>query len=105
MQRGVEFESALTPVGVVAGVVAAVISHPADTLLTKINKGGAGGAGGTITRLARIAKETGMAKLFFTGLGTRCVMVGALTAGQFGIFDSVMSLFGAERFHFHPPTK
>jgi solute carrier family 25 phosphate transporter 3 len=91
--------------GVVAGVVAAVISHPADTLLTKINKGGAGGAGGTITRLARIAKETGMAKLFFTGLGTRCVMVGALTAGQFGIFDSVMSLFGAERFHFHPPTK
>merc|ERR1719231_1582094 len=29
--------------GVIAGVVAAIISHPADTLLSKINKGGAGG--------------------------------------------------------------
>merc|ERR1719446_1542366 len=31
--------------GVVAGVVAAIISHPADTLLSKINKAGAGGDG------------------------------------------------------------
>ncbi len=27
--------------GVVAGVVAAIVSHPADTLLSKINKAGA----------------------------------------------------------------
>eukprot|EP00966_Prymnesium_polylepis_P125642 2904799-Prymnesium_polylepis.1 len=32
--------------GVIAGVVAAIISHPADTLLSKMNKGGAGGEGG-----------------------------------------------------------
>jgi len=32
--------------GVIAGVVAATISHPADTLLSKINKAGAGGSGG-----------------------------------------------------------
>ena len=31
--------------GVIAGVTAAIISHPADTLLSKINKKGAGGAG------------------------------------------------------------
>src|SRR4051794_41009830 len=45
--------------GVVAGVVAAIVSHPADTLLSKINKKGAGGEGSTTTRLLRIARETG----------------------------------------------
>merc|ERR1719460_449665 len=31
--------------GTIAGVVAAIISHPADTLLSKVNKKGAGGDG------------------------------------------------------------
>jgi solute carrier family 25 phosphate transporter 3 len=81
--------------GVVAGVVAAVISHPAETLLSKINKAGAGGDGSMVKRLTVIAKEMGFVKLCLTGLGARCVMVGALTGGQFGIFDSVMSVLGA----------
>lgn len=70
--------------GVIAGVAAAIISHPADTLLSKINKAGAGGSGSTATRLVNIAKETGFVKLCTTGLGARCVMIGTLTAGQFG---------------------
>ena len=36
--------------GVVAGVAAAIISHPADTLLSKINKAGAGGSGGMFSQ-------------------------------------------------------
>jgi solute carrier family 25 phosphate transporter 3 len=72
--------------GVVAGIVAAIVSHPADTLLSKINKAGAGGTGGTTSRLINIAKEMGFAKLCLTGLGPRCVMIGTLTAGQFGKF-------------------
>merc|ERR1719394_1664531 len=76
--------------GVVAGVAAAIISHPADTLLSKINKKGAGGEGGMVTRLGRIASEIGFVKLCTTGLGPRCVMIGTLTAGQFFIFDSLM---------------
>ena len=91
--------------GVVAGVVAAVISHPADTLLSKINKKGAGGEGSTVSRLTNIAKDMGFAKLCLTGLGARCVMIGTLTAGQFGIFDSVMNVFGAKKFHFHDPKE
>jgi solute carrier family 25 (mitochondrial phosphate transporter), member 3 len=91
--------------GVIAGVVAAIISHPADTLLSKINKKGAGGSGGTMSRLFNIAKELGFAKLALTGLGARCVMIGTLTAGQFGIFDSVMGALGAKKFHFHEPGK
>lgn len=90
--------------GVIAGVAAAIISHPADTLLSKINKAGAGGNGSTTSRLINIAKEMGFAKLCLTGLGARCVMIGTLTAGQFGIFDTVMSVFGASKFHFHNPA-
>merc|ERR1712194_718082 len=37
--------------GVVAGVAAAIISHPADTLLSKVNKAGAGGTGSMAKRL------------------------------------------------------
>ena len=91
--------------GVVAGVIAAIISHPADTLLSKINKPGAGGTGSTMTRLAKIASDTGYVKLCTQGLGARCFMIGTLTAGQFGIFDSVMGVLGASKFHFHNPDE
>jgi len=89
--------------GVIAGVAAAIISHPADTLLSKVNKAGAGGTGSTLSRLSNIAREIGFVKLATTGLGPRCVMIGTLTAGQFGIFDTVMNTLGAKKFHFHNP--
>jgi len=92
--------------GVVAGVAAAIISHPADTLLSLINKSeGAGGEGSIMVRLGRLAKEVGFKKLCLTGLGARCVMIGTLTAGQFGIFDTVMAATGASKFHFHDPNE
>lgn len=90
--------------GVIAGVAAAIISHPADTLLSKVNKAGAGGEGSIMTRLGRIANEIGFVKLCTVGLGARCVMIGTLTAGQFLLFDVVMDLTGAQKFHFHNPA-
>jgi len=90
--------------GVIAGVVSAIISHPADTLLSKVNKAGAGGDGSIAQRMMNITKETGVVKLCTQGLGARCVMIGTLTALQFGIFDSVMRALGAEKFHFHKPA-
>jgi len=92
-----------TTSGFIAGVASAIISHPADTLLSKINKKGAGGEGGMVTRLGRIASEIGFVKLCTTGLGPRCVMIGTLTAGQFLIFDTMMPVMGVEKFHFHEP--
>jgi solute carrier family 25 phosphate transporter 3 len=103
--------------GIIAGVAAAIISHPADTLLSLINKKGAGGnvctyiGDGSITsRLMNLAREQGFKKLALVGLGPRCVMIGncyliigSLTAGQFVLFDSVMTAVGAEKFHFHDP--
>jgi len=91
--------------GVIAGVASAIISHPADTLLSKINKSGAGGSGGMLSRLGNIAREVGFWKLCTVGLVPRCVMIGTLTAGQFGIFDTVMSALGASKFHFHNPNE
>lgn len=91
--------------GVVAGVAAAIISHPADTLLSKINKAGAGGDGPLVQRLGNIAKEVGFVNLCTVGLIPRCVMIGTLTAGQFGIFDTVMNSLGASKFHFHNPNE
>merc|ERR1712129_257469 len=54
--------------GVIAGVVAAIISHPADTLLSKINKAGAGGEGSIASRMLTMSKETGVATLCTQGL-------------------------------------
>jgi len=90
--------------GVIAGVAAAIISHPADTLLSKVNKAGAGGEGSMVKRLMTIAGETGFVSLCTVGLLPRCVMIGTLTAGQFGIFDTVMNALGASKFHFHNPN-
>jgi len=91
--------------GVIAGVAAAIVSHPADTLLSMVNKKGSGGDGGMASRLMNIAKETGAMKLCTAGLLPRCVMIGTLTAGQFGIFDTVMNALGASKFHFPDPNE
>lgn len=80
--------------GLIAGVAAAIISQPADTLLSKINKT-KGAPGESITsRLITLAKDLGPRGLFL-GLGARIVMVGALTAGQFAIYGDVKRMLGA----------
>ncbi|PWZ02055.1 putative phosphate transport protein MIR1 [Testicularia cyperi] len=80
--------------GLIAGFAAATISQPADTLLSKINKQKAA-PGETVTgRLVKMAGELGL-KGMFTGLGTRLVMVGTITAGQFTIYGHLKSLLSA----------
>jgi len=104
VSKSTKFGISLTS-GVIAGVVAAIISHPADTLLSKMNKAGAGGDGGMFTRMGRIASEMGIVKLCTQGLGARCIMIGSITAGQFGIFDTMLPALGVEKFHYHDPAK
>jgi solute carrier family 25 phosphate transporter 3 len=61
--------------GSVAGVAAAVLSHPADTLLSQINKGkGEGSATSRLIQLARAAGPIGL----FAGLGPRMCVALAL---------------------------
>lgn len=78
--------------GMVAGVAAAILSHPADTLLSKINKGG-GGKGSAMTKLFRLARETGPVGIW-AGLGTRMLMTAFLVSGQFILFEQVGQLIG-----------
>ncbi|KAJ3046644.1 hypothetical protein HDU99_009727 [Rhizoclosmatium hyalinum] len=69
-----------------------------------VNKAGAGGNGSITSRLVNLAGQAGFKGLFLNGLGPRCVMIGVLTAGQFAVFDAIMPLIGAEKFHFVEPA-
>ena len=74
--------------GLIAGFAAAIVSQPADTMLSKINKTKGAPGEGTVTRLIKIAGELGL-KGSFTGLPARLFMVGTLTAGQFAIYGDL----------------
>lgn len=80
--------------GLIAGMAAAVVSQPADTMLSKINKTKGAPGEGTTSRLIKIAKELGL-RGSFTGLGARLFMVGTLTAGQFAIYGDLKKALGA----------
>ncbi|ATY61697.1 mitochondrial phosphate carrier [Cordyceps militaris] len=80
--------------GLMAGFAAALISQPADTMLSKVNKTKGLPGEGTTSRLIKIAKELGV-KGSFTGVGARLVMVGTLTAGQFAIYGEIKKALGA----------
>ncbi|GMM41439.1 hypothetical protein FOG51_00399 [Hanseniaspora uvarum] len=79
--------------GLTAGFAAAVVSQPADTLLSKVNKTKKAPGQSTIGLLAQLAKELGVVGSF-AGLPARLVMVGTLTSLQFGIYGSVKSYIG-----------
>merc|ERR1712200_279025 len=66
--------------GYIAGVFCAVVSHPADTLVSYMNKvqGATLGSG---------VKDLGFAGLW-GGLGPRIIMIGTLTALQWFIYDA-----------------
>ncbi|XP_017776787.1 PREDICTED: phosphate carrier protein, mitochondrial-like [Nicrophorus vespilloides] len=66
--------------GYIAGVFCAIVSHPADTVVSKLNQKKGVSA-------AEAAKELGWAGLW-KGLGPRIVMIGTLTALQWFIYDA-----------------
>jgi len=75
--------------GYIAGVFCAVVSHPADTIVSKLNnvKG---------LTVGQAVKDTGFAGLW-KGLGPRIIMIGTLTALQWFIYDSVKVVLGIPR--------
>jgi len=56
--------------GLIAGFAAAIVSQPADTMLSKINKTKGLPGEGTTSRLVKIAKELGI-RGSYTGIGAR----------------------------------
>jgi len=80
--------------GLIAGFAAALISQPADTMLSKINKSKGAPGEGTTARLIKIAGELGL-RGSFGGIGARLFMVGGITAGQFAIYGDIKKALGA----------
>jgi len=67
--------------GYIAGVFCAIVSHPADTVVSKLNQD----AGSTAVEAAKKLGWKGLWK----GLGPRIFMIGTLTALQWFIYDAV----------------
>ncbi|KAF0852872.1 mitochondrial solute carrier family 25 (mitochondrial phosphate transporter) member 3 [Andalucia godoyi] len=94
--------------GAAAGVASAIASHPADTVLSKINKGfkaaaaahSADGAGqqqksqGMWKYTFQMLRETQANGQLWAGLGPRIVMMTAMVAGQLLIYDTVKVALG-----------
>ena len=83
-QLGITFAS-----GYLAGIVCAVVSHPADSVVSLMGKPANKGK-----PLAQIASETGIVTLATKGLGARVVMIGTLTGFQWWIYDTCKTVMG-----------
>ncbi|XP_030539545.1 mitochondrial phosphate carrier protein 3, mitochondrial-like [Rhodamnia argentea] len=82
LQLGVSFAG-----GYVAGVFCAVVSHPADNLVSFLNNAKGATVGDAV-------KKMGMVGLFTRGLPLRIVMIGTLTGAQWGIYDAFKVFVG-----------
>lgn len=71
--------------GYIAGVACAIVSHPADTIVSKMAKGG--------KSAGEILSELGFGGIW-GGLGTRIIMIGTLTGLQWWIYDSFKTATG-----------
>ena len=104
LPAGTDLESALVTIGVpllsgtIAGVCAAVVSQPADVVLSKVAQGDGsvqevGRLPGGVNQLAllqqaagAIIRKYGLQGLYL-GLPSRCLWSGAIIAGQFTLYD------------------
>ncbi|KAJ4897522.1 Mitochondrial phosphate carrier protein 2 [Raphanus sativus] len=82
VQLGVSFAG-----GYIAGIFCAVISHPADNLVSFLNNS----KGATVSDAV---KKLGLLGMFTRGLPLRIFMIGTLTGAQWVIYDAVKVLAG-----------
>lgn len=81
-QLGVTFAA-----GYWAGIFCAVVSHPADTVVSKLNNVKRAPGESALSSITTILKELGPSGVW-RGLGARIIMVGTLTAMQWFIYDT-----------------
>ncbi|WOL20023.1 mitochondrial phosphate carrier protein 3, mitochondrial-like [Canna indica] len=82
LQLGVSFAG-----GYAAGILCAIVSHPADNLVSFFNNAKGATVGDAM-------KKLGLWGLFTRGLPLRIVMVGTLTGAQWGIYDAFKVMVG-----------
>lgn len=81
--------------GYFAGIFCAIISHPADTMVSKLNNVKSDVPVSTMTAVKKIYGDIGF-KGLWNGLGTRILMVGTLTGLQWWIYDSFKTMVGLQ---------
>jgi len=79
--------------GYIAGVLCALVSQPADTMVSKLNNMKTEGS--TLDNVKKIYGEIGF-KGLWRGMGARIIMVGTLTGLQWWIYDSFKTLVGLQ---------
>lgn len=82
LQLGVSFTA-----GYIAGIACAIISHPADNLVSFLNNA----KGATV---AQAVQEMGVLALMTRGLPLRILMIGTLTGAQWVIYDAFKVFIG-----------
>ncbi|KAG6401850.1 hypothetical protein SASPL_138718 [Salvia splendens] len=82
LQLGVSFAG-----GYIAGVLCAIVSHPADNLVSFLNNAKGATVGDAVNKL-------GIMGLCTRGLPLRIVMIGTLTGAQWGIYDAFKVFVG-----------
>ncbi|KAL9275489.1 Mitochondrial phosphate carrier protein 3, mitochondrial-like protein [Drosera capensis] len=92
LQLGVSFAG-----GYIAGILCAIVSHPADNLVSFLNNAQGATVGDAV-------KKLGMWGLFTRGLPLRIFMIGTLTGAQWGIYDSFKVFVGLPTTGGSPPT-
>jgi solute carrier family 25 phosphate transporter 3 len=83
-QLGITFASGYT-----AGILCAIVSHPADTMVSLLGKSQNKGK-----PVGQIASEFGYMNLMTKGLPVRILMIGTLTGLQWWIYDSFKATMG-----------
>ncbi|CAL8101860.1 unnamed protein product [Calicophoron daubneyi] len=75
--------------GYIAGIFCCIVSHPPDTIVSKLNKD-------PNARLIEVAKNLGLLGMW-AGVGPRIIMIGTLTAMQWFIYDGFKVLMHLPR--------
>jgi solute carrier family 25 phosphate transporter 3 len=86
-QTGVSFAG-----GYIAGIGSAIVSHPADVMVSKLNSDRAPGES-AVAAISRIYGKIGFVGLW-NGLPVRIAMIGTLTGVQWLIYDSFKVYLG-----------
>eukprot|EP00173_Palmaria_palmata_P004211 Plantae.Rhodophyta-Palmaria_palmata.ctg5265.p1 GENE.Plantae.Rhodophyta-Palmaria_palmata.ctg5265~~Plantae.Rhodophyta-Palmaria_palmata.ctg5265.p1 ORF type:complete len:168 (+),score=12.80 Plantae.Rhodophyta-Palmaria_palmata.ctg5265:240-743(+) len=83
-QLGIAFAS-----GYFAGVICAILSHPADSMVSQLGKADKKGQG-----FGQIAKEVCYKNLMTKGMPNRILMIGTLTGLQWWFYDTYKEAVG-----------
>jgi solute carrier family 25 (mitochondrial phosphate transporter), member 3 len=78
-----------------AGIFCAIVSHPADTMVSKLNNVKSDGKQGIGSAVSKIYADIGFSGLW-SGLSTRIIMIGTLTGLQWWIYDGFKSAVGLQ---------